>query len=455
MTDTAAAAAAKPLKIVRLVAENVKKISAVSITPSANLVQLTGKNRSGKTSTLDAIWWALAGTRNVQAAPIRTGQQKATIKLDMGELIATRTFTRQEDNSFNSTITVENGEGARFGKPQQMLDSLLGALTFDPLAFARMPGKEQFEALTRFVPGVDFGNIDGLNKRDFDKRADINREVKALQGQVAGIVIPDAVPGEKVDEAELIKEIGEVGEHNARIERRREGREAAAKEVESFRAAAVDARDNAAQARRRADEFDALAVTNDGLADALERKLAEAESLPEPKSASEVTARLEQAKTNNALSDRVARRAALQADVDAKVLAAKALTDTIDQRNADKREAIAKAKMPVDGLGFGEECITLNGVPFNQASDAEQLRASIGIAMAANPRLRVIRVRDGSLLDDDGMKLLADMADKADCQVWVESVDSTGKVGIVLEDGHVASTPESRGDKPAIAQAAE
>ena len=42
------------------------------------------------------------------------------------------------------------------------------------------------------------------------------------------------------------------------------------------------------------------------------------------------------------------------------------------------------------------------------------------------------------LLDENGMKLLAEMADANDFQVWIERVDSSGKVGIVLCDGHVA-----------------
>lgn len=49
----------------------------------------------------------------------------------------------------------------------------------------------------------------------------------------------------------------------------------------------------------------------------------------------------------------------------------------------------------------------------------------------------MIRARDGSLLDDDAMKILADMAAKSDYQVWIERVDSSGKVGFVIEDGHV------------------
>jgi hypothetical protein len=76
-----------------------------------------------------------------------------------------------------------------------------------------------------------------------------------------------------------------------------------------------------------------------------------------------------------------------------------------DKRNADKRAKIAAAMMPVDGIEFAEdESILLSGLPFEQASDAEQLRASIAIAMAANPRLRVIRVRGGSLLEEDAQQ---------------------------------------------------
>ncbi len=109
----------------------------------------------------------------------------------------------------------------------------------------------------------------------------------------------------------------------------------------------------------------------------------------------------------------------------------------MEARNAAKAKAIAAAKMPVAGLEFGDGEILLGGLPFDQASDAERLRTSIAIAMAANPKLRVIRVRDGSLLDDQAMTLLGEMAEAADMQVWIECVGDAGKVGIVMEDGMV------------------
>ena len=95
--------------------------------------------------------------------------------------------------------------------------------------------------------------------------------------------------------------------------------------------------------------------------------------------------------------------------------------------------------MPVAGLSLGNGIVMLDGLPLEQASDAQQLRLSVAVAMSANPKLRVIRIRDGSLLDEDGMALLAEMAKDREYQVWIEKVDSTGSVGVVMVDGEVAA----------------
>lgn len=426
----------KPLKIISLQAENVKRLVAVRIDPRGNLVQITGKNAQGKTSVLDSIWWALAGAGNVQNAPIRKGQNKATIKLDLGEVVVTRTFTKREDGTAGTSITVENADGARFPSPQRLLDSLLGSLTFDPLAFARMKPKDQFDALKGFVPDVDFAAIERATKADFDKRTAVNRRAKELAAQAAAIQIPAAVPVDKIDEGALVDELAAVGKHNGDIEVRKANRE-------RVTADAKKCREVAQQHRAEAARLTALAEECEGEAAALEKKLADAPTLPEPKDEAEIRRRLDDAKRTNALVDQAARRRQL-ADEAAKAEAeAEALTAAMATREQDKREKIAAAQLPVDGLGFGEEAITLNGLPFEQASDAEQLRVSCAIAMASNPRLRVIRVRDGSLLDDDAMALLGRMADERDMQVWVERVDSTGKVGFVLEDGEVRHVPDA------------
>ena len=91
--------------------------------------------------------------------------------------------------------------------------------------------------------------------------------------------------------------------------------------------------------------------------------------------------------------------------------------------------------IPVENIHFGDGIILLDGVPFEQGSDAEQLRACLAIAMARNPELKVIRIREGSLLDEDSEKLVREIATKKGFQIWQEKVDSSGKVGFFIEEG--------------------
>ncbi|MCJ2128343.1 AAA family ATPase [Methylobacterium sp. E-045] len=426
------------MKILQLQAENVKRLKAVSITPDGNIVEITGRNGQGKSSVLDAIWWALAGTSHIQAVPIRKGENEARIRLDLGEIKVTRTFKRQEDGTFPTKILVESADGARYPSPQRMLDSLLGALSFDPLAFTRMDGKEQLEALKRFVPGVDFDAIDKANKADFTKRTDLNREARTLRSQAAGISLPENAPSDRIDDAALVAELERAGEHNTEIERRRSRREQTEQQV-AAQVAAVDMhRQRAADLRRQADEADADADAAGATADELRKKLADAPALPEPIDTLALRQRIADAGRVNALVAQREQRDRIEAQATSVEAQAAALTKAMEDRTAQRREAIAKAKMPVPGIGFGEDEILLDGIPFDQASSAEQLRTSVAIAIAMNPKLRVIRVQDGSLLDEDAMRILSEMAEAADYQVWVEVVQSGRSAAIVIEDGAVA-----------------
>ena len=103
-----------------------------------------------------------------------------------------------------------------------------------------------------------------------------------------------------------------------------------------------------------------------------------------------------------------------------------------------KAEGLAAARFPIPGLGFEDGGVSYQGVPFKQASSAEQLRVSLAMAIALNPSLRVIRIADGSLLDSDNLTLIESMAREHDFQVWIEMVDDSGERGIVIEDGAVA-----------------
>lgn len=434
------------MKIIRLTAENIKKLRAVEITPAGEIVTIAGKNGAGKTSVLDSIWWALAGTKNIQGEPIRKGETKARIRLDLGEIVVERKFTPT-----GSTLAVESVDGARYQSPQKMLDALLGELSFDPLAFARMEPRKQFDELRRVSKlEIDIDKLDGQNASDYGKRTDVNRDAKAKRAHADGIAAPAEVRGDEVDETALVDELQKAGEINADIEAKSARRREAQAAIDYQRGNARVHRERAAELLIQADALEKEAAKWCEDAGALQKKLDDAPPLPTAVDVSALRERINKARTTNAaIAARKAaidRKATLNTEAAALEAQSREITERMEARNTAKASAIASAAMPVEGLGFGDGHVTFGGIPFDQCSSAEQLRVSMSIAMAANPKLRVIRIVDGSLLDEDSLTAIGEMAKSADFQVWIETVSSSGNVGVVIDDGAVASTPESRGE---------
>jgi AAA domain len=429
------------MKIISLVAEGVKRLHAVSITPDGNVTEVSGSNGSGKSSTLDSIFYAIAGTSGIPTQPIRKGQESARIKLDLGELIVTRTFKRQADDKFTTSIKVEGADGSSFKSPQAVLDALLSGLTFDPLEFSRMKPKAQFDALRSFVPDIDFETIENQNRGDFERRTETNRRLADAKAAAGLIAIRTDLPEEEADESALLDAIGNAGTHNANIERENEHRQQRAADIARSRLKVDQYRDERDALRKKAEAMEAAAVALEGQIANDVASLESAGSLGKPIDIVEVRTKLTKAQEVNAairtLAESRRRKASLEKVAADAALASDELTSKIDARNRAKATAIAAAKMPVEGLGFGAGFITLNGLPFDQASSAEQLKASIGIAMRTNSKLRVILVKDGSLLDAESFKLLSAMAEENDCAVWMESVVAHTDKAVIIEDGRV------------------
>ena len=406
------------MKIISLRAENVKRLRAVEITPDGNTVVIAGRNAQGKSSVLDAIWMALAGGSGAKetSRPIRDGETKASVVLDLGDLTVTRKWT-----AAGTTLEVAAQDGARYPSPQTVLDGLIGRLSFDPLAFAQQDPKGQLATLLSVVElPFDPVMLDEDRALVFGKRTDANRELKRLEAQVTGVAeVPAGTPDVEVSAADLIAEL------QAAIDGAR-----ARGDVISQYVAAV------ANEKRLADDHkEAVEVA----ANLLER----GNRLPVAVDPAPIQARLLAIDETNAAVRFKVEKARLTVERDKALQQSAALTaklETIDKKKAD---AIAAAKMPLDGLSFDADGVLYQGVPFSQSSSAERLRVGIAMAMALNPKIRVIRITDGSLLDSENMALIEEMAGEHDFQIWIERVDETGTVGITIEDGQVVGVADT------------
>lgn len=396
------------MKIVRLTAENVKRLKAVEITPDGNVQVITGRNAQGKTSVLDAIWLALGGgaASRETVRPIRDGEDKASVTLDLGDLTVTRTWTGDK-----TALTVKNADGAKYGSPQGVLDALVGRLSFDPLEFTRLSAREQVAALLDLVNlDVDLDALAADRAVAYEERADVGRQGKAI----GTVVVDESLPTEETSATEIIAKI-------------RAAQEAHRTDTEA-RSALVVAEARVAELQAELANWEATVASRRSTVDELPDELPDINHWEARLATVEETNAAVRA--NNTAIERAARQAELRGQYDM-------LTARIEQIDREKASALAKATFPVPGLGFGDGGVTFQGVPFSQASAAEQIRVSLAMAMSLNPKLRVIRILDGSLLDSDNLALIGEMATEQDYQVWIERVGDASSIGVVIEDGAV------------------
>lgn len=425
----------KTLKIIALEAQNVKKLKAVTIRPDGNLVVIGGDNDAGKSSCLDAIFYALGGKDVIPPKPVREGEKKATIQVDLGDLIVVKTITAEG----GGTLTVKSKDGAKYPSPQSMLDKLIGKLSFDPIAFTRMDPKKRLETL-RNLAGVDTTELDNKRKALYDERTMVNREVKSAEARVASAVFHKDAPKEEISIIELSKQLQAAQEENGKYTAIKDKAVALKEEI----------KDTTAQIIGNCEEIDRLKIkikelekTNEELtkqnkaSEANVERMREEFAKPRQYDSTALSRQIGEAEFINAnvrANKEFERLKALEKE---KIEKAESLTKQIAACEEEKTKIMAAAKFPLPELGYNDDGVTLGGVPWEQASASQQLRASVAMGIAMNKKLKIMLIRDASLLDEKSLALIAKMADEHDTQCWIERVGQGKEVSVIIEDGMV------------------
>jgi len=432
-------------KLIKLNVENFKRIQAVEIEPTGNVTIVGGLNEQGKSSLLDSISVLLQGKTTKIPEPVRKGTKKATITGEIqkdswdafDDMIITRTITA----AGNWYVKVQDKNGRAYKSPEGMLKEIFGE-PIDPVEFVRMTSAERVETLKR-ITGLDFSDLDAKRKEYYDERVLTGREVKQIEGSVKGFeaYYPD-VPEEKVSVTALLEDLAMIQEGNRENDKKREGLETVAGEIESAEQHLFEMREELQRIQTKIVEtqlfYDDLNTNHlsiqkevEGLVDADEQEI------------KDQIAKVEETNTkidSNVKFDKETEK------LEQKKYAYQMLTSKLQKIEDDKKEQLSKIDFPVDGLSFNESDVLYNDLPFNekQLSSEELLRVSFAIAIAARPNLKNILIREGSLLDENNLKLIGKMAEDAGIHVFVEVVsDGTdGKATILIENGVIKDAVE-------------
>lgn len=423
------------MNIIELKAENFKRLEAVNITPDGNVNIISGKNAQGKSSVLDAIEYCLSGPSKSIPRPIKDGESKAKIEIDLGSIKVSRTVTPS-----GARLVVTAKDGTPYKSPQAVLDELFDIVSFDPVRFINMSEKDQVNTLLVATQLQDSINeLESKKKIAYDDRTIVNRRIKDLIAQLKTFQEIDYPEGEELSATDLLQKIKEVNEHNKALNDLKinlqeigiEGQQIAGlikankTKIEEMRAEIERLETNNVE---MTEKLEALRVNYTTIAQ-------EIEQTPE-KDTREFEEGFLNIETHNKNVRKRLEKEAIEIELASKEKESADLTDVIDSCEASKATILNSNSIGIP-LTISEEGILFNGVPLKQCSSAEQLKISMAVAMALQPNLRVILIRDGSLLDNSNLESIKQFAIKHDYQLWIEKVDDTGTAGIIIEEGRV------------------
>lgn len=417
------------MKITQLAVDNFKRITVAVIDfdpDKAGTVALMGENEQGKSSALDAFETLFAGRKTPKySRPVHEGAEQASIVATIREDDGTVLTVRRVYKVDGTTRIEVKQDGLKVARADDILRRLYSHVALDPLAFANSSAAEQAKTLVGFLD-FDPSKLDARRANLFATRTDAGRDVTRLRGQLDGYP-PATEVGERIDVAATAAALDKVTEQHRIADELQRSADVALR-------AHGDATGDVEQAR------EALARAEANLADwttTLATREAEAEAAPRP-DAEPLRQKIATAEQHNAAIDQQERRKAVAdqlAEAEAHVAD---LTAGIDAVDAEKAKAFAEATMPVPGLTIEDGEVYLDGTPFSQTSSGGKLRTSVAIAMALQPELRAIVVRDGSLLDKTNRRIIDELARDNDFTVLMEIVDDAAASGVVFEDGQIA-----------------
>lgn len=402
------------VKIRQLEIENVKRVKAVTLTPTENgLTVIGGRNGQGKTSVLDAIAWALGGNKLKPSESQRIGSAAPPsihIELSNGLVV--------ERKGKSSALHVIDPSGQKAG--QQLLDSFIEKLALNLPKFMDARNDEKAETLLQIIGvGDQLAVLDRQEKSLYNQRLEVGRIADRKKKHAEEMAwYPDA-PAEPVSASELIQRQQAILAKNGENQRKRE-KEAHYNKV---LAEAKIAFDRAKAALKQAEQDCVTA-----------RKAAE--NLQD-----ESTAELEQDIANiDAINTKVranAEKNRVQAEADELAGQYGDLTQQIESVKDQRMKLLDSADMPLPGLSVQDGELTYNGQKWDCMSGAEQLQVATVIVRKLNPDCGFVLMDKLEQMDPETLAAFGRWLEGEGLQVIATRVGTDDTCSIIIEDGYI------------------
>ena len=403
------------IKINKLEIENVKRIKAVKLEPTANgLTIIGGNNNQGKTSVLDSIAWALGGEAFRPSEATRQGSViPPNLKVTMSNGLVV------ERKGKNSSLKVTDPSGQKAG--QQLLDSFVEKLALNLPKFMESSGKEKAQTLLKMIGvGDQLDQMEQQEKELYNERLAIGRiadqKEKFAKEQP---YYPDA-PKDLVSPSDLIRQQQEILAQNGENQRKRENLHRLEQEYQQIN----EQMEILLKKQRQVKSDLSIARTSaENLQDQstaeLEENIANIEEINR-----KVRANLDKYKAEeDALEYRNQYRK---------------LTEQIESVREQKTELLNAADLPLPELSVKEGELVYKGQKWDNMSGSDRLKVATAIVRKLNPECGFVLMDKLEQMDLDTLKEFGQWLEQEGLQVIATRVSTGGECSIIIEDGYVS-----------------
>ena len=423
------------MKITSLELENVKRVKAVSINPAQNgLTVIGGKNGQGKTSVLDAIAWALGGENYRPSSPNREGSvlpPKLHVVLDNGIVV--------ERTGKNSSLTVTDSTGKRAG--QRLLDEFVEKLALDLPKFMAQNSNDKARTLLRIIGMEDeVKRLDDQEQQLYNRRHALGQIADQKRKYAQEMQSFPGVPESPVSAGELIERQQAILLRNAENQKKRDNVQFLVQQHSILvqRIESLSAQIAALIGQKKEAEESFRQLQQD-----LETAKLDASTLQD-----ESTAELEESirqvdEINRKVRANLDKEKAVE-DADAMTRNYDAMTAQIEAVRDERTKLLQDAHMPLPDLTVEQGELLYKGKAWDCMSSSEQLRVSVAIVRAINPKCNFVLIDKTEAMDVDTLREFGEWLEKEGLQAICARVGTDGACQIIIEDGTIVEETDKQ-----------
>lgn len=419
---------------------------------SGDVYLIKGENELGKSTILKSIVCLLTGERD---AVLRNGEKNGFAKMVIGgdgkEYAIELRFT---ENDPRGTISIKAKDGMR-STNVSMLRTVLNYRNFDAEEFARWSEtaegrRKQIQVVMALLPETIRQRItqidaDTINIKESRKDANATLKIKSAELESIKAQLSDGDDekyAQPIDLSELMQESNKAAERRAKAENVRvrlsclesalanipKERERLTAELEKAKKAYEDAK---AFYNRSIENISAKETETKGEIEKAEQWLSEYDAQPQK----DVAAELAKAQAHNAKCNIVKMFHEKQGELQNAKTNVDAMNDKLAKLAEERSTLINQSELPIKGLSFGEDGLTLNDVPFvvGKVSDSQIMEVAAKLVIASNPTVNIFRIGRGESLGTKRLQSIVNLAKQNGFQGFIEQVER-GQETITIEE---------------------